>query len=78
MMLDIEGIKRMQTKERCILLKEMIENACIATGLNLCVYEGKIGFVDQEQMKIVALCNGEYDLSKEVRSVGEADSSHDR
>lgn len=24
-------------------------------GLNLCVYDGKIGFVDQKQSKIVAL-----------------------
>lgn len=70
-MLDIEEIKKKQTKQRCILLKEMIENACIVTGLNLCVYEGKIGFVDQENMKIVALCNGEYDLSKEVRRDGQ-------
>lgn len=40
---------------RCKILKKVIEEACVMLGLNLCVYGGKIGFVDQKQSKIVAL-----------------------
>lgn len=41
-------------------LTRLIKEDCIRCGLNLTVYEGKIGFVDQEQKKIVALWNPQY------------------
>lgn len=43
-------------------LKKDIERACIKRGLNLAVHDGKIGFVDQEEMKIVMLWNPEYKI----------------
>lgn len=43
-------------------LKEDIERACIKRGINLTIHDGKIGFVDQEEMKIVMLWNPEYKL----------------
>lgn len=44
------------------MLKKDIEKACIMRGLNLTIYDGKIGFVDQEEKKIVMLWNPEYQL----------------
>lgn len=41
-------------------LISVIEKGCILAGLNLTVYEGKIGFVDQKEKKIVAVWNPEY------------------
>ena len=49
-------------EERCVRLKKLIEMSAVACGLNLTVYDGKIGFVDQEQQKIVALWGPEYTM----------------
>ena len=53
----------MTTQEKVIEMKKTIEQAAIWYGLNLTVYDGKIGFVDQKQKKIVALWKPEYKLS---------------
>lgn len=54
----------MDIKDRVIKCKSMIETACIETGLNLTIYEGKIAFVDQDNEKIVALWSAEHTLSE--------------
>ena len=53
----------METKEKVIKFKEIIERGAIECGLNLTVYDGKIAFVDQKAKKIVALWTPEYKLS---------------
>ena len=56
----------MNEKERAVIaLKLDIEAACIKHGLNITVYDGRIGFVDQAEKKIVALWNPEYVMPKE-------------
>lgn len=52
----------MSVHDRVIAMKQKIEQAAIECGLNLTVYDGRIGFVDQDQMKIVALWNPEHSL----------------
>ena len=54
----------MTTQEKVIEMKKGIELLAVQYGLNLTVYDGKIGFVDQEQKKIVALWSPEYKLSE--------------
>ncbi len=53
-------------QERAAALKSDIEKSCIRYGLNITVYEGKIGFVDQKGRKIVALWSPEYQLEVNV------------
>lgn len=53
----------MTTREKVINMKKDIEQIAIEYGLNLTIYDGKIGFVDQKQKKIVALWSPEYKLS---------------
>ena len=55
----------MNTQEKVIEMKEEIESIAVKYGLNLTIYEGKIGFVDQEQKKIVALWTPEFELKGE-------------
>ncbi len=50
----------MTTQEKVIKIKKNIVNACVKYGLNLTVYDGKIGFVDQKAKKIVALWTPQY------------------
>lgn len=50
-------------QKKALQLKEDIEKACIKRGLNLTIYDGKIGFVNQEEGKIVMLWNPEYKLN---------------
>lgn len=59
----------MTTREKVIKMKKKIEKIAIKYGLNLTVYDGKIGFVDQEQRRIVALWTPEFELKG-----GEADA----
>lgn len=49
-------------QEAAVMLIEDIEEACIKRGLNLTIHDGKIGFVDQKEKKIVMLWNPEYQL----------------
>ena len=53
-----------EAQKRAVELKKDIEAACIRHNLNLTVYEGKIGFVDQAERKRVCLWNPEYTLSE--------------
>lgn len=55
----------MTTEEKVIGMKKAIESIAIIYGLNLTVYDGKIGFVDQKAKKIVALWTPEYSLRTE-------------
>ena len=52
----------MDSKMRALALKKAIEKACIAHGLNLTIYDGRIGFVDQEEGKIVMLWGAQYSM----------------
>lgn len=53
-----------EAQKRAVELKKDIEAACIRHNLNLAVYDGKIGFVDQAERKIVCLWNPEYNLGE--------------
>ena len=53
-----------EAQKRAAELKNDIEAACIRHNLNLTVHEGKIGFVDQAERKIVCLWNPEYNLGE--------------
>lgn len=44
-----------EVQKRVSSLVEDIQNACIKHGLNMTLYDGGIGFVDQKLMKIVAV-----------------------
>ena len=55
----------MTTEEKVTAMKEAIEMIAIQYGLNLTVYDGKIGFVDQEQKKIVALWMPKFFMKEE-------------
>ena len=55
----------MTTKEKVIEMKKDIESIAIHYRLNLTVYGGKIGFVDQKAKKIVALWTPEFSLQTE-------------
>lgn len=52
----------MDSRMRALALKKAIEKACIAHGLNLTIYDGRIGFVDQEAGKIIALWGAQYSM----------------
>ena len=54
----------MNSRERAMALKNKIEAACIEYGLNMTIYDGKIGFVDQDARKIVAVWTPDYRLSR--------------
>ncbi len=67
-LIDLNAIKRAKINERCIILKNMIEAAAEIAGLNICVYDGKIGFVDQEKWRIVAVWEPHYHAPHEEES----------
>ena len=50
----------MDKQTTIIKLKREIEEICVKYGLNLTVYDGKIGFVDQSEKKIIALWEPQY------------------
>ncbi len=49
-----------EAQKRALNLKQEIEEACIRNNLNITIYDGMIGFVDQKQRKIVMVWNPEY------------------
>lgn len=49
-----------EAQKRALNLKQEIEEACIRNNLNMTIYDGMIGFVDQSQRKIVMVWNPEY------------------
>ena len=59
-LINLDEIERADINERCVVLKNMIEAAAEIAGLNICVYDGKIGFIDQEKWRIVALWEPQY------------------
>lgn len=60
-------------EDRVLWLKTVIGCAAMKAGLNITVYDGKIGFVDQEERKIVALWKPEYKLTNDG---GDNDGTH--
>ena len=59
---DKEAIEMSDVQKRALNLKREIEEACIRNRLNLTVHEGSIGFVDQEEMKIVCIWKPGYKI----------------
>ena len=49
--------------ERIKYLISVIEKGCLLSGLNITVHDGKIGFVDQQEKKIVALWEPQYTVA---------------
>ena len=49
-----------EAQKRALNLKQEIEEACIRNNLNMTIYDGMIGFVDQSQWKIVMVWNPKY------------------
>lgn len=47
-----------EAQKRAVILMKEIETSCIEHGLNMTIYDGKIGFVDPEESKIVASQRG--------------------
>lgn len=52
------------TEERVKYIQNVIVKACLLVGLNITVYDGKIGFVDQRQRKIVALWEPQHTMDE--------------
>ena len=55
-------VTKMTKEERVSGMITRIEQAAIDFGLNLTIYEGKIGVVDQKERKIIALWGASYKL----------------
>lgn len=51
-----------EVQRKAVELKEEIEVACIKHGLNLTIYNGGIGFVDQAAKKIVMVWRPNYKI----------------
>ena len=49
-----------EVQKKAVELQKEIETACVRYGLNLTIYDGKIGFVDQTNRKIVMLWEAKY------------------
>jgi len=61
-------------EQRVQTLVAFIRNACRICGLNITIFDGKIGFVDQEAKKIVAAWAPEYtvdDIPEKKEEVAE-------
>lgn len=58
-------VSDMTTQEKVIEMKKEIVDSAKKYGLNLTIYDCKIGFVDQEQKKIVALWTPDFKLEGE-------------
>ena len=52
-------------EQRVSRMVAAIERAAIKNRLNLTIYEGTIGFVDQEHRKIVALWGANYTMPEQ-------------
>jgi len=53
----------LKAQQRAYKLQKRIEKLCILFRLNLCNYDGGIGFVDQDLKKIVMVWKPEYKMS---------------
>lgn len=63
-----EKLKAAQKRARA--LQKQIIAICAINKLNLTVHEGKIGFVDQELRKIVAVWEPKYKMSDIPKKTG--------
>lgn len=52
--------KMTDMQKKALKLKEDIERACIENGLNLTIYDKKIGFVDHKEGRIIMLWEPVY------------------
>jgi hypothetical protein len=52
----------LKAQQRAYNLKKKIEKLCIKHGLNLCNYDGGIGFIDHKLKKIVMVWKPEYEM----------------
>lgn len=66
-LINLDEIKRAEINKRCIILKNLIEAAAEIAGLNICVYEGKIAFVDQERWRIVAVWEPQHHVPRQEK-----------
>lgn len=54
------------TQMRAWKTMKEIENICIKNDMNLTIYEGKIGFVDPVEKKIVLLWDAEFKANEKM------------
>lgn len=55
-------LHQMSPREKAVEMMHEIQQLGIKYGLNITVYRGEIGFVDQEHKKIVALWRPEFKI----------------
>lgn len=60
---EVKDLTLKEERIRAVKLKEIIETACKYYGMNLTIYDGKIGFVDPGSKKIVMLWGAEYKMN---------------
>lgn len=56
-----------ESQKRAVALQGEIEKACIKYGLNLTIYEEKIGFVDHAAGAIVMLWTPKYTMPNDKK-----------
>ena len=56
----------LKAQQRAYNLQKKIEKLCIKHRLNLCNYDGGIGFVDHKMKKIVMVWKPDYEMPKET------------
>lgn len=59
-----KNVSEMTKEERVCGMIAKIQEAVIEFGLNIAIVEGKIGFVDQEEGKIIALWRATHKLDE--------------
>ena len=57
-------VSEMTKEERVNGMIDRIQAAAIEFGLNITIYDGKIGFVDQSEGKIIALWGATHKMSE--------------
>ena len=68
---EVEALMLKEARIRAGKLKETIETACKCYGMNLTIYNGKIGFVDPGSKRIVMLWGAEYKMNEGDEGNGE-------
>ena len=68
---EVEALMLKEARIRAVKLKETIETACKCYGMNLTIYNGKIGFVDPGSKRIVMLWGAEYKMNEGDEGNGE-------
>lgn len=62
---EVEALALKEARIRAVKLKETIETVCKCYGMNLTIYNGKIGFVDPGSKRIVMLWEAQYKMNVE-------------